>query len=356
MFSNFAGKGYSDNGKAIAEALRTRNEVFDMVWEVADEGTQLPAYIRKVRIGSIKWIYEVVTAKVWIDNSRKLRYVRKRKGQFYIQTWHGDIGMKKVEKDAIQSLPYEYVQAAKNDSKMADLFVAGNEWITQQYKNAFWYDGPVAKCGYPRRDILYRENNQLAEMKEGMGLPPNTKVLFYAPTFRKNQEALGVSSFSINWENLLDAARQRFGGNWVGLIRLHPNISHMSSMLELPKNVFDMTNYPDMQELLAISDICISDYSSSAFEFGVTQKPAFIYASDFEDYKNDRDTFFSLNEIPFPAALDEETLVRNILTFDDNQYHQKSEQFYQNRIGLYQEGHASDYLAEVIAAQCACRN
>ena len=117
-----------------------------------------------MRIGSIKWIYEVVTAKVWIDNSRKLRYVRKRKGQFYIQTWHGDIGMKKVEKDAIQSLPYEYVQAAKNDSKMADLFVAGNEWITQQYKNAFWYDGPVAKCGYPRRDILYRENNQLAEM------------------------------------------------------------------------------------------------------------------------------------------------------------------------------------------------
>ncbi len=353
VFNSFFGKGYSGNPKSICDALLASGKPYDLVWEVSDTSAQVPRGVRKVKNKTLKWIYEMATARVWVDNSRKVEYVRKRKGQFYIQTWHGDIGLKKVEKDAEQALSPAYLKSAHNDSKMADLFVSGNSWMTARYREAFWYDGPIAKCGYPRRDILYSSPEQLSKLKAKIGLPENSKILFYAPTFRKNQEALGVSTFDLSWDAVLSAAGERFGGNWLGLIRLHPNISHMSSLLTLPENVLDMTNYPDMQELLAVSDICISDYSSSAFEFAVTGKPAFIYAGDLADYKADRDIYFRLEALPFSSALSQAQLISNIRRFDGADYARKHESFYRDTIGLYPEGHAAEYISKLIEQKCS---
>lgn len=104
VFTNYYGKGYGDNAKYIAEEIIKQNIRLDLVWLVNDLDYHVPNEIRKVKYDTIASIYEMVTAKVWIDNCRKQIYVRKRKSQFYIQTWHGDIGFKKVEKEAKKSL------------------------------------------------------------------------------------------------------------------------------------------------------------------------------------------------------------------------------------------------------------
>ncbi len=95
---NFYGNGYGDNPKYICEELIKTHEELDVIWLVNKMDDVFPNQIRKVKYKSIKAIYEMATAKIWIDNARKRKYVIKRNGQYYIQTWHGGIRIKEGRK------------------------------------------------------------------------------------------------------------------------------------------------------------------------------------------------------------------------------------------------------------------
>ena len=260
--------------------------------------------------------------------------------------------MKKVEKDAEDALAKSYVKWAKRDSQAADLFICGNSWMANNYGRSFWYDGEILVCGYPRRDILYKDDIGVEELKAKTGISLDHKVLFYAPTFRKCIAKPDMSVYDLAWKDILEAACQRWGGKWIGMIRLHPNIAAHSNELHLPENVIDMSQYPDMQELLAVSDVCLSDYSSSVFEFAVTGKPAFIFATDFEDYKQDRDVYFSFDDLPFQVAQSNDELRHNILSFSDVDYKLRHTKFYNDTIGICEEGKASIKIADIIVGIC----
>lgn len=353
VFSSYKGKGYGDNGKYIAEALLAQDKKLDLVWLVSDMNTDMPDSIRKVKWGSLRATFEMATAKVWVDNCRKLDFIRKRKAQYYIQTWHGDVGMKKCEGDALNDLSDKYIRAAKRDSRMANLFVCGNGWIADLYRKFYWYTGEIAQCGYPRRDLFYQQDEKLIrKIRDNLKIPEGAKVLLYAPTFRTTSSRENLQLYNLNWKATLNALEERFGGKWIGMIRLHPNISHLASKLALPEDVLNVTNYPDMQELMLVSDCSISDYSSSVFEFAVMKRPGFIYAVDIEEYKKKRDLYFTFDDIPFSVSSSDEELVQDILGFDEEQYHQKLHDFYDVRINMTEKGDASAYLAKRIVEAC----
>lgn len=351
IFENYRGKGYGDNGKYICEYLRENATGLDLVWVAKNMQEKLPAGVRAVPYMSLKYFWEMSTAKVWVDNCRKLSYIKKRKKQFYVQTWHGDIGPKKVEGEAVSDLYGSYVKASKRDSKMADLFVSGNSAFSKRYRTAFWYEGEIAECGYPRRDILFSiTDEKINAIKEKVGVAEECKILLYAPTFRSGNMDLSV--YSINWASVIKSLEKRFGGSFRVLVRLHPNISEQASKLKLSSDIVNVTDYPDMQELLAISDICISDYSSSIFEFAVTGKPGFIYAKDYQEYKKGREVLFQLDKIFFPFAETEEALQKCIEEFDQDEYKKGLDYFLHQQIGYYQEGHASEYIGKIILSKC----
>lgn len=100
VVSCYDGKGYGDHGKYICNELLTRDADLEIVWPSGNPEDVFPAGVRPVKFRSIRAVYEQVTAKIWIDNKRKKDFVRKRKGQYYIQVWHGGLGIKKVEMDA----------------------------------------------------------------------------------------------------------------------------------------------------------------------------------------------------------------------------------------------------------------
>ena len=94
VVSSYDGKGYGDHGKYICNALLAQGADVDIVWLSGNPNDVFPTGIRPVKFKSLRSIYEQATAKVWIDNKRKKHYVRKRKGQYYIQIWHGGLGLK----------------------------------------------------------------------------------------------------------------------------------------------------------------------------------------------------------------------------------------------------------------------
>lgn len=354
---NFNGHGYGDSPKYIIDYLINHYEGYDVVWSV-NENYNFPKGIRKVitdsQLGLVRDIYEQTTAKIWIDNQRKYDFERKRKRQYYIQTWHGDIGVKKVQGDAWMS--ERYLSHSKWDSKMADLFVCGNDWMKERYREAFWYDGEITTCGLPRRDILYSEDVQKTfAIKNKIGVNENVKLLLYVPTYR-NIDSRGGAADSLlhgfNWELVLNIMQQRFGGEWFGLMRLHPNISKRAKELVLPDNVINVTDYPDVNELLCISDCCISDYSSALFDFALTKKPGFVFAPDRDNYEMETGCYFSKDQLPFIVASNMGELKRIIEEYDESEYLKRHRIFYDETIHMHPEGHASEYLVNRIVELC----
>ena len=97
VFTTIEGStGFSCNPKYIALELLRRRQDLDLVWLVDDMTKEFPTGIRKVKNTLQNRAYELSTAAVWVDNSRKQLECRKRPGQFYLQTWHASISTKPI--------------------------------------------------------------------------------------------------------------------------------------------------------------------------------------------------------------------------------------------------------------------
>ncbi len=349
VFSNFYGLGYGDNPKYIAEEIIRRDLDYEMVWLLRKDlsGQQeLPPRIRVVEYGSIQAIYEMTTARLWIDNVRQPVSIKKRYGQYYIQTWHGGIGIKRVEKDVLDNLCDDYIRDARADSRKADLFISDSTFITNLYKNSFWYDGKILECGTPRNDILLNPVKTLREeVRSYFDVGINRKIVLYAPTFRNN---CSLECYDIHALSCLDALSQRFGGEWIMFIRLHPNLKDNASSICNSETIYNATSYPDMQVLLSAVDIVITDYSSLMFDFALRKNPCFLYATDIEEYKRDRNFYFQIDELPFPLATNNDELTHNIKMFDNNKYKLSLDEFYA-KVGCQMNGRASALVVDHIS-------
>lgn len=349
VVTNYYGKGYGDNAKYIVEEIIRQGLNYDIVWLLNNELIDKAVFPEQVRIekyNSLKGLYELATAKIWIDNCRKFFYPLKRKSQYYIQTWHASMGLKKIEKDAQESLPASHVQLAKKDSKMCDLMIAGSEFRYNLYKKSFWYDGTILKSGTPRSDFFFQRHDNLKEkVSQQLNIPINKKIVMYAPTFRRTMD---YEIFKIEHERILNELKEKFGGDWIFLNRLHPNVSNLAKEFKYDDSFYDASNYNDMQELLYIIDVLITDYSSTMFDMALQSKICFLYAPDFNAYfKNDRGAYFDYNKLPFPSAKTINELIYNIDQFKPDEYNNQVKLFHQ-KINIYEDGCASQRVVKEI--------
>lgn len=313
VFESYYGRGYSDSPKAICEVLRQSGEDLDLVWLCKDEAAAktLPEGVRAVPAKGLKKVRAMASAKVWVDNCRKYESIKK-KSQIYMQTWHG-FALKKIEADVADKLERDYTEACKRDSAQCDVIVSGSGFMTKLYRESFWYQGTVLSTGTPRNDIFYTDHSELhAKVCKSFGLPTDRKLALYAPTFRDNH---AVDAYRLDVDMVRRKCEENFKGKWSVLIRLHSNVASLSEGLFFydADRLLDATSYPDMQELLCVADLLITDYSSSMFDYALTGKPVVQFATDIEEYQKDRDFYFRLDQLPFPLARSNEEL-ETILT------------------------------------------
>lgn len=344
VFSAFSGRFYGDNPKYIAEYIVKHKLPYNCVFVLENPKSEsVPKEITVVKYNSIRYLYEMATAKVWIDNTRKQPHILKRKGQFYFQTWHGTISLKRAERDVERNLAESYVKTAINDSKNIDTLLVTNDWGEEYFKQFFWYSGPILKCGSPRLDLLFDYDLKLVDIiKQKIGVKKTEKIVLYSPTFRRDSS---LKVYNIDYKLLKRSLEKRFGGEWKVIIKLHPNIKQLK--LEIPQDVIDVTQYSDMTELYLISDFMITDYSSTMFDFSVLGKAAVLYASDVEEYMNDRDFVFNINELPYPLAQNNSELEAIITNFDEERYKMNLINF-QRRVGLREDGKGAETIMNYI--------
>ena len=345
VFSNFNGGGFGDNPKFIAQELLKRDCGFRLYWTAASKDYVFPPGIRPVRPNTAAFVYHMATAAFWVDNTRKLYYFKKRPDQYYIQTWHGGPGLKKVEMDCESALSKEYIAWARNDSKYIDLFLSCCKWCSELYHTSFWYDGALLEKGIPKNDMFFEDPAPYRKKVHArFDLPESVRLVMYAPTYRDNRK---TDMYNLDYERLRQVLHQRFGGEWAVLVRLHPNVNYHDYPITYTDRIVNASPYENMQELLAATDVIISDYSGCAFDFLMLNRPGFLYAEDYEEVRRTKDYYFTLEELPFTLAFSNEELMEHILTFDESVYSEKCRQ-YQNDIQYFDDGHAAEAAADVI--------
>ncbi|MBR3143738.1 CDP-glycerol glycerophosphotransferase family protein [Candidatus Saccharibacteria bacterium] len=338
LFLSYFGKGYGDNCKYIVESLQDCG--LNLVWTVRRKNSQIPPEIKQVRMLSFRWFYEMSTARVLINNCRMPSYVRKRRGQYYIQVWHGAFMFKKIEFDA--PLEKNYVIAMKNDNKMVDVMLSNSKFNTDKCRTAFRYSGKVLEVGTPREEALVKNKKAFSrKIREEFGLDNNTKIILYAPTFRNDYSKNPYDiDFSLLKRSFLKAKKKKC----VVMVRLHPNVCNKKELIQNRNEVIDVTDYPDMQELLAACDILITDYSSTMLEALLVDKEVIIYATDIDDYSKERGYYFDFDELPYPIAKNNKELNGIIM----KEYDKRKYNAFKRELGIVDNSHCIDSIKKLI--------
>ncbi len=370
--------GFTCNPKYIAlELLHDASDqagkvTWQMVWLVDDLRKEFPDEIKKIRNTLWNRAYHLSTAGVWIDNSRKQLEVRKRRGQLYIQTWHAKIGFKPTCLDRGSSFSRIAYLVSKHDSDMVDYWLSNSDWYDKTLKNGSLYEGKVLRTGSPRCDILVRaeknpdfkeELKQKILFRIGRNSDSENKdlhFLMYAPTFRggsqKTERAPQAADHMPELKKLSRMLQERFGGKWIIILRLHPQLTVRNISYAFEKGAesepdcycADVSKVDDMYELLAGCDAFLTDYSSAAFDAAVMKMPVFLYCDDYAEYEQERGKLlWDLKQLPFPFAENDEELWKAVNQFDSEDYQHKLDLFFRDT-GMKEDGKAAERVVDFI--------
>ena len=293
------------------------------------------------------------TSKIYITNDGVEPKIHKRENQIFICSWHGAGPFKKTNID-LCPMNAELKKYFEEMYRNIDIFVSPSKFNTQVIRRAFGYEGEILECGSPRMDCLLNKNNFRDKICGYYKIDPKSKIVLYAPTFRKSSigdEGSSVTSFEkydIKWEMIRESLEKRFGGSFVLLYRFHHMLYRFAESRMAYPDAINVTLYPDVQELLGAADVLITDYSSIMWDFSLQRKPVFLYQNDVDEYIRDRGFYSDIEEWPYIKARTSEELSEKILGFDNDKYVAELNQFLE-KYGTFDDGHACERTIEHIS-------
>lgn len=331
MIYNHARKGYCCNPKYLVSALLDRyGSAVKIFW--VSEYPETCQKLEEIGVHVIKantWEHtrEYFTSKVYITNDSFPHWARHRKGQLWINVWHGAMNYKRIGYDCLPPMNLLGKKLFRLKNRKPDIFVAGSRFFAENTAEAFGFPANIfLYCGLPRNDIFFQPHGYLMDKtRQKLKLPTGCKVLLYAPTFRDDG---CPSAHDIDFLLLQKTLQKRFGGTWKILFRTHSFVHGAEKSM---RYAIDVSDYPDMQELLLISDILVSDYSSCMWDFSLLKRPCFVYAPDMEKYRIcERDFAYSFALWPYPVARTNEELAAHIMAYDEAVYLKKIEKHHKD--------------------------
>lgn len=328
-FDSYAGKDYNDNPYHIFKYLYQNYPNNYFIWafksqEKINEFKRLypNENIKAVKYGSINHFKLLNQAKLWVVNYKTPTYFQKKADTIYLQTWHG-IPLKKLGCDiedqnqtfyrSKQSYK-EMCQSYINEGKKADYFITPSAYAQDKLTSAFKLKtSQLVNVGYPRNEqlYLYSEDLQLKkELKEDLKL--NRKTILYAPTWREDSSnAIGYqTSPLLDFDYLYSELKD----DYQIIYRPHYLIKETIDLSKYGDFIIDGSTYSNLSNLMLVSDLLITDYSSIYFDYAILNKPIYFYMPDLEKYQNKlRGFYIDINtELPNDYYLEQEPLISDV--------------------------------------------
>lgn len=362
-FRTFSGRGYSDSPKAMYEYMLTAPEYKDyrFVWCFKDPD-EYSYLLDNERTSIVKFRTKednkaLRKAKYWITNYRMLNYQYPRKGQVYLQCWHGTplkrLGYDILESDNAMNSLKEIKEKYRTDAARFAYILSPSPFATEKFATAWNLNETgqrhkIIEEGYPRNDRLAVASEEDRErLRKQFGVE-DKKVILYAPTWRDNQHTSG-QGYTYKTEVDFDKLKRELGDDYVILFRAHYLVANSFDFERYDGFVRDVSSYGDINDLYIAADILVTDYSSVFFDFSILERPVIFYMYDLEHYANEmRGFYLSLDELPGPVVRDEDALIGEIRNTDGWTADDKYIGF-KNRFNPYEDGNSSKrVLARVI--------
>lgn len=213
------------------------------------------------------------------------------------QLWHAEGAFKKFGQD-IEQPPEIRAREAAGNAKLTYV-VCSSEQVAPIYSSAFRVETEnVLPLGSPRTDYFFEERDISALREEFDSAHPECKgkkLVLYAPTFRDDRERDEELLASLDIPYFLE----KLGEEYALLIRLHPQVH---SSVRPSDGAVDVTDYPNVNELVLLSDALVTDYSSIAMDFALLRKPTLFFAFDLDYYEGAR-SFYKDYETYVPGKI-----------------------------------------------------
>lgn len=364
VFKVYQGRQYTCSPRAIYEEMLKQNRFSDyhFLWIFRNPGEyrwlEDNLNTRVIRFGGREYYKAFAKSKYWIVNSRTRQCLRPGMNHCYVQTWHGtplkrlgcDIAVEGNNIVSAQEMKNDY----RNEGARVSYFLSPSAFYTEKIVSAFDIEAEkrkrcIIEAGYPRNDSLFENTKEeIAAIKRRIGIDDNRKVILYAPTFRDNQHQDNGCSFTMGFN--ISNFQKRFGNEYVLLFRTHYFITQQFDFERWDGMVYDVTAWPEINDLYKISDILITDYSSVFFDYANLKKPIIFFMYDLKEYQqNIRDFYLDINELPGNVVQTEGELYDEILRVNISEvYDRRYQQFHSTYNYLDGPNSAETVLAKLI--------
>ncbi len=330
VFEAFKGKQYTCNPKAIFEEMVNDPAYagYRLVWSFSGSVMKKYEFLKEyrnvtlVKKGSAKYYEVMATARYRINNSTNPKTVPIRKGQTYVQTWHGtplkrlgcDIELDGNASQSIKEIHEQY----RRETDQFHYLISPSAYTSEKLASAFGLTEEEKKTklvelGYPRNVFLFKYTEEdVARIKEELHLPKDKKIILYAPTFRDSSYVYG-KGFAYQVALDIDRLQKRFGDTACVLLRAH-YFADMDFDAEKYRGfLYDVSDAGDINHLYVISDLLITDYSSVMFDYSILRRPMIFYMYDIEEYRGQlRDFYIEPDILPGPIVATQDEVEEEI--------------------------------------------
>lgn len=262
-------------------------------------------------------VYHLATAqRIIVDNYFGfLSAVKFKENVKCIQIWHAAGAIKKfgLEDPSNQNRTLAANRRFQQVYDNFDYVVVGSEKFAEVFKKAFGIeDSKILATGIPRTDLFFNpeiKNKKIELLRSNWPFLQDKMVILYAPTFRS--EEMDSFQIKLDLQKLVTSLSDK---KYHLLIKLHPiNRNHISIPSEFKSFITDVSTYPNINDLLLITNLLITDYSSIPFEFSILEKPMIFFAYDLEQYEKERGFWEPYHElVPGPIANNTDEIIELI--------------------------------------------
>ena len=242
--------------------------------------------------------------------------IRVRKGQELVQLWHACGAYKKFAWSRAQG--HEEISIHPGYKKYTKAITSAEE-ICPIYADAYRISPDKVKAtGIPRTDLFFEKEyiqTLRGQYEEKYPLLKGKKIVLFAPTYR----GTSVGNASYPFEKCdPEMLQEALGDEYVFIYKWHPAIyANLASKNKkafdgsaLGKYAIDLSKERDINELMIISDILVTDYSSVIFEYGLMRKPIIYYWFDINENHLGRSAYFEMEDYVYGnVAYDEDELI-----------------------------------------------
>ena len=350
VFDSFVGKQYSCNPRAVYEGLCRRNaDKNDILYVWAFTEPEKFEFLKKnkntivVKYHSFAHHRYIYQAKALVFNWKLTYDLPVKKGQILLQTWHGGGCYKKAGTEIKENSRW-HANVMQKQTNLITHYVSSSWYFSEHViRQQQRYKGKILNIGMPRNDVLVHSDiKQAARIRKSLNISPDAFVVLYAPTYRDS--IMKQKYPALNYTAVLKAAEQRFQKKVVLLYRGH----HYMKQADVQESVTDVSDYNDMQDLLLICDMLISDYSSSIWDFSYTFRPCFLYTPDLDEYIANRGFDEDIDTWGFPVAVTNQALIEAILQFNEQSF-KNAMQSHHEKLGSYEKGTATQAVCDMLA-------